>query len=76
MDKVCIRDRMISLSQEELSHATEHYRSFLAGSRLDSNEPTENDEQAQALFSAGLAEGFEQPIHKRYHHPESNDLPK
>ncbi len=63
MNKDHVKQAMLALSAEELSHAVEHYERFLAATRLDPTEPIENDEEAQALFQGQLAESFEQPVH-------------
>lgn len=63
MNKQHVRKTMLALSAQALDHAAGHYQRFLANTRLDPNEPIENDEQAQAEFQGRLAESFEQPLH-------------
>lgn len=63
MNKDCVRETMLALTKDELEHASDKYARFLAGARVDSNEPIEIDEQAQAKWQADLAESFEQPVH-------------
>lgn len=70
MNKNCIRETMLSLSIEELEHATHNYLQFLEGTKLVPTEPIELDEQAQAKFQANLASSLEQPIHSAEHKVE------
>lgn len=63
MNKDCVRETMLALTETELEHANERYVQFLMGARVTDNEPIEVDEQAQAKWQADLAESFEQPVH-------------
>ena len=67
MNKDCVRETMLALTEAELEHASEKYTQFLVGTRLVENEPIEVDEQAQAKWQADLAESFEQPVHSAEH---------
>jgi len=63
MNKTCVRETMLALTEQELEHAAEKYGKFLQGTQVVDNEPIELDEQAQAKWQADLAEAFEQPVH-------------
>jgi hypothetical protein len=63
MNKQSIKTTMLALEEAELSYAKEKYRSYLESAHLDSREPLENDELAQAEIASDLAEAFDQPIH-------------
>jgi|JI10StandDraft_1071094.scaffolds.fasta_scaffold145865_3 hypothetical protein len=67
MNKDCIKEAMLSLTIEELEHATHNYLQFLEGTKLVPTEPIELDEQAQAKFQANLAGSLEQPVHSAEH---------
>lgn len=67
MNKDCVRETMLSLTIEELEHATHNYLQFLEGTKLVPTEPIELDEQAQAKFQANLADSLEQPVHSAEH---------
>ena len=63
IDKAALKEAMLSLEQEDLDTAREHYESYLAESHLAENEPHERDEMAGARAAADLAHGFDHPIH-------------
>jgi len=63
IDKEELRQRMLALEEAELKAAREHYESYLADSRMATNEPHERDEMAAARTAADLAHGFDHPIH-------------
>jgi hypothetical protein len=63
MNKQAIKTTMLALEEAELSYAKEKYQSYLASAHLDSREPLESDELAQAEIASDLAEAFDQPIH-------------
>lgn len=63
MDKICVKDTMLALTDDELESSTREYLRFLREAMVIENEPIEIDELAQAKFQADLASGFEQPVH-------------
>lgn len=63
MDKSCVKETMLALTEEELESSTREYLRFLEGAMVTDNEPIELDELAQAKFQADIASGFEQPLH-------------
>ena len=64
MDKAALKAAMLSLEEQELAHAREHYEEFLAEAQLDRTEPIERDEMAQSRMASDLAHAFDQPVHE------------
>lgn len=63
MNKNAVKNTMLSLEEDQLAHAQEHYREYLESARLDRTEPIESDEQAQAETAGDAARAFDQPVH-------------
>lgn len=63
MNKEDIRNVMVKLEARRFDCTRKAYLDYLAASRLDDDEATVIDEQAQAEFAADLSEAFDQPLH-------------
>ena len=63
MNKDTVRNTMLSLEQDSLTHAKQGYADYLESAMIDRTEPIETDEAAQAETASDLAEAFDQPIH-------------
>jgi hypothetical protein len=63
VDKLMVREAMLSLEREELESAKEKYFEYVARARLDRSEPIENDEQAQAEIASDLSEALDDAVH-------------
>ena len=63
MNKQAVKATMLALSEDELTHARQHYLDHLRDARIDRSEPVESDEQAQAELASELAVAFDQPLH-------------
>lgn len=61
--KEALRSKMLSMEEEELAHAIEHYRFYLEDSRIDGRMPHDNEDIAAARFNADLAHAFDHPVH-------------
>lgn len=63
MNKLAVRARMLSLSEEEFQHAKEGYAAFLMSAMLDRTEPVRRDDASMAETASDIAEAFDQPLH-------------
>ena len=63
MNKAIVRNTMLSLEEEFLTHAKQGYAEYLKSAMIDRTEPTESDESAQAETASDLAEAFDEPVH-------------
>lgn len=63
MDKLIIRETMLSLETSALESAREKYVDYVGDARLDRSEPIENDEQAQAEIASDLSEALDDTVH-------------
>jgi transcription elongation GreA/GreB family factor len=61
--KQALRDRMMSLEAAELEEARDHYRRYLADSKLDDREVHDRSDMAEARENADLAAAFDHPVH-------------
>lgn len=63
MNKEDIRRVMVALEARQFACTRKAYLDYLAASRLEDDEATVIDEQAQAEFAAELSQSFDQPLH-------------
>ena len=63
MNKTTVRNTLLSLEEDSLTHAKQGYADYLKSAMLDRTESIESDETAQAETASDLAEAFDQPVH-------------
>lgn len=62
MDKMIIRQTLLSLEARALKSAREKYFDYVMEARLDRSEPIENDEKAQAETASDLSEALDDNV--------------